>query len=179
MFVYVRRDSFCRFVCTRVGLVYVDKCVLPDRFGQKFVRAAESQAAGNQGRLPIRTQRGVLQNTKYERLNTIILNETELNITGQNGVWFGCMVCRHHQCQLIHIRRQQKNETNCEQKKYSWMMIDVQCKCAAGLCSWCLPQSRCCPPTLCQSAPSCRPPRERTKVRVHGGIRLIPHIKIQ
>ena len=82
--------------------VYVDKCVLPDRFGQKFVRAAESQAAGNQGRLPIRTQRGVLQNTKYERLNTIILNETELNITGQNGVWFGCMVCRHHQCQLIH-----------------------------------------------------------------------------
>ena len=58
--------------------VYVDKCVLPDRFGQKFVRAAESQAAGNQGRQPIRTQRGALQNTKYERLYTIILNETEL-----------------------------------------------------------------------------------------------------
>ena len=88
-------------------------------------------------------------------------------------VWFV-----HHHYQLVHIRRQQKNETNSEQKNHSWMMIDVQCKCAAGLCSWCLPQSRCHPPTSCQSAPSCRPPQERTGVRVHGGIRLTPHIKI-
>ena len=44
-------------------------------FGQKVVRAAESQAAGNQGRLPIRTQHGALQNTKYERIDTIILND--------------------------------------------------------------------------------------------------------
>ena len=64
-------------------------------------------------------------------------------------------------------------------ENHSWMMIDVQCKCATGLCSWCLPQSRCCPPSSCQSAPSCRPTQERTGVRVHGGIRLIPHIKIQ
>ena len=111
--------------------VYVDKCVRPDRFGQKFVRAAESQAAGNQGRLPIRTQRGVLQNTKYERLNTIILNETEVNAKFTRSiktirhrpscpntvpcvtvVWFV-----HHHYQLVHIRRQQKNETICEQRK--------------------------------------------------------------
>ena len=60
------------------------------------------------------------------------------------------------------------------------MKIDVRCKCTAGLCSWwCLPQSRCCPPTSGQSAPSSRPPQERTGVRVHGGTRLIPHIKIQ
>ena len=49
MFVYVRRDSFCRFVCTRVGLcalekvcvrssrlVYVDKCVLPTVLGKNL-----------------------------------------------------------------------------------------------------------------------------------------------
>ena len=64
-------------------------------------------------------------------------------------------------------------------ENHSWMMIDVQCKCATGLCSWCLPQSRCCPPSSCQSAPSCRPTQERTGVRVHGGIRVIQHIKIQ
>ena len=58
-------------------------------------------------------------------------------------------------------------------------MIDVQCKFTASLCSWCLPQSRGCPRTSCQSAPSCRPTQERTGVRVHGGIRVIPHIKIQ
>ena len=58
-------------------------------------------------------------------------------------------------------------------------MIDVQCKFTASLCSWCLPKSRGCPRTSCKSAPSCRPTQERTGVRVHGGIRVIPHIKIQ
>ena len=72
-----------------------------------------------------------LQNTKYERLNTIILNETELNAKFTRSiktirhrpscpntvpcvtvVWFV-----HHHYQLVHIRRQQKNETNCEQRK--------------------------------------------------------------
>ena len=64
-------------------------------------------------------------------------------------------------------------------ENHSWMMIDVQCKFTASLCSWCLPKSRGCPRTSFKSAPSCRPTQERTGVRVHGGIRVIPHIKIQ